>query len=120
MMTASSNVPSPVVECLDVAQTFSEGNLKVNVLSEINFVVDPGEQVAVVGASGSGKSTLLHLMGGLAEPTSGQVFIDGQDVNTLSQKNRGRLRNQALGFVYQFHHLLPLPHAGRWRNKPRD
>ena len=107
MNLQDSNTEPPVVQCLDVSQTFSEGSLTVEVLKHIDFTVNPGEQVAVVGSSGSGKSTLLHLLGGLAEPSSGKVMIDGQDMNALSQSQRGYLRNQALGFVYQFHHLLP-------------
>ncbi len=96
-----------VIECQNVSKTFDEGNLKVDVLKDINFKLGRGEQVAIIGASGSGKSTLLHILGGLADPTEGQVLINGQDVGTLSHKARGLLRNSALGFVYQFHHLLP-------------
>ncbi|NKB61288.1 MAG: lipoprotein-releasing ABC transporter ATP-binding protein LolD [Gammaproteobacteria bacterium] len=96
-----------IIECVDVSKTYSEGKLTVDVLRDINFSVGVGEQVAVVGASGSGKSTLLHLLGGLADPTEGRIMIDGQDINQLSQSARGELRNSALGFVYQFHHLLP-------------
>ena len=96
-----------VIDCQNVSKTFDEGNLKVNVLNDINFQLGRGEQVAIVGASGSGKSTLLHILGGLADPTQGQLYIDGQDISKLSHKARGVLRNSALGFVYQFHHLLP-------------
>ncbi len=99
--------PMSIIECVDVSKTYSEGKLTVDVLRDINFSVGVGEQVAVVGASGSGKSTLLHLLGGLADPTEGRIMIDGQDINQLSQSARGELRNSALGFVYQFHHLLP-------------
>ena len=84
-----------------------KGKLKVDVLDDVNFEIGRGEQVAIVGASGSGKSTLLHILGGLSEPSTGKVTIDGKDINTLSQTARGMLRNSALGFVYQFHHLLP-------------
>ena len=97
---------SPVIHCDNVSKSFVEGDMKVDVLSEISLTVERGEQLAIVGASGSGKSTLLHILGGLSEPSSGQVWIDGQDINKLSQKARGTLRNQKLGFVYQFHHLL--------------
>lgn len=95
-----------VIDCRNVSKTFTEGPLAVDVLEDIDFQVARGEQVAIIGASGSGKSTLLHILGGLAEPTSGKVLIDNQDISRLSQKARGDLRNATLGFVYQFHHLL--------------
>ncbi|MEM7194734.1 MAG: lipoprotein-releasing ABC transporter ATP-binding protein LolD [Pseudomonadota bacterium] len=94
------------IECQNVSKRFTEGGMNVDVLDAIDFRVEQGEQVAIVGASGSGKSTLLHILGGLAEPTAGQVLVTGRDINALSQTARGTLRNQALGFVYQFHHLL--------------
>ncbi len=97
----------PVLRCAQLAKTFVEGNLRVPVLSAIDFSIAPGEQVAIVGASGSGKSTLLHLMGGLDAPTHGEVFVNGQNMTRLKAAERGRLRNQSLGFIYQFHHLLP-------------
>lgn len=97
---------NPVVQCRNVSKTFSEGGLSVNVLNQVDLEIYKGDQVAIVGTSGSGKSTLLHMLGGLSEPSSGSVLIDGQDINDLSQKKRGDLRNAALGFVYQFHHLL--------------
>ena len=96
-----------VVQCRNLCKSFNEGNLSVDVLNDINFEVSKGEQIAIVGTSGSGKSTLLHILGGLSEPSSGAVLIDGNDINDLSQKARGDLRNKSLGFVYQFHHLLP-------------
>ena len=96
----------PIVVADNVSKTFKEGPLSVEVLKEVNFQVAQGELVSIVGASGSGKTTLLHILGGLAAPTSGTVLIDQQDVNRLSQKARGDLRNHYLGFVYQFHHLL--------------
>ena len=95
-----------VLECRNLSKTFHEGGLTVDVLQEVNFAVTQGERVAIIGASGSGKSTLLHLLGGLDTPTRGEIWIDGEDMSRLSDTRRGRLRNRALGFVYQFHHLL--------------
>ncbi|MGB5766701.1 MAG: lipoprotein-releasing ABC transporter ATP-binding protein LolD [Arenicellales bacterium] len=97
----------PVLECIDLQRTFSEGPADVTVLKGINFSIAAGEQVAIIGSSGSGKSTLLHLLGGLDEPTAGIVNVGGIDINSLKQAERGQLRNRSLGFVYQFHHLLP-------------
>ena len=97
----------PVLQCKQVSKSFREGGLRVDVLKDIDFSVAQGERVAIIGASGSGKSTLLHLLGGLDQPDTGEVKIAGQVINKLSDAGRGKLRNQALGFVYQFHHLLP-------------
>lgn len=97
---------APILIARGVHKTFREGAIAVDVLKGIDFQVGQGELVSIVGTSGSGKTTLLHILGGLAEPTSGSVQIDQKDVNLLSQKARGQLRNHALGFVYQFHHLL--------------
>ena len=97
----------PVLECMNLQRTFSEGPADVTVLKGINFSIAAGEQVAIIGSSGSGKSTLLHLLGGLDEPTAGIVNVGGIDINSLKQAERGQLRNRSLGFVYQFHHLLP-------------
>jgi len=95
-----------IVRAENVSKSFDEGPIKVDVLKAINFEVAQGELVSIVGTSGSGKTTLLHILGGLAAPTAGTVLVDQNDVNKLSQKARGRLRNRTLGFVYQFHHLL--------------
>ena len=96
-----------VIRCEGLAKTYAEGSLKTHVFEGLDLFVRPGETVAIVGASGSGKSTLLHLLGGLDMPTAGEVYVAGQKMSALSDADRGRLRNRALGFVYQFHHLLP-------------
>lgn len=97
----------PVLRCVHLAKRYAEGGTDVDVLMDVNLSVGPGDQVAIVGASGSGKSTLLHLLGGLDAPTQGEVYVAGVNMAHLNEAERGRLRNQALGFVYQFHHLLP-------------
>ena len=96
----------PVIACQRLAKIFEEGPASVEVLRHVDLTIQPGEQVAIVGASGSGKSTLLHLLGGLDVPTEGQVQVIGREMSSLDEAERGQLRNQTLGFIYQFHHLL--------------
>jgi lipoprotein-releasing system ATP-binding protein len=96
-----------VMHAQALTKRFHEGPLDVNVLRGVDLRVHKGQTLAIVGASGSGKSTLLHLMGGLDLPSSGQVTLFGQDMSRLSATAQGRMRNKHLGFVYQFHHLLP-------------
>lgn len=96
-----------VIECKNIKKAYRDGQLNVKVLSGVDLHIKPAEQIAIIGKSGSGKSTLLHVLGGLDKPTEGEVFIQGQNLAKLSERAKGRLRNQTLGFVYQFHHLLP-------------
>ncbi|MDQ3287394.1 MAG: lipoprotein-releasing ABC transporter ATP-binding protein LolD [Pseudomonadota bacterium] len=98
---------SAVLSCDGLGMTYAEGKLHTPVFNGLNLSVRKGETVAILGASGAGKSTLLHLLGGLDMPTAGEVFVAGQKMSALSDTARGALRNRALGFVYQFHHLLP-------------
>jgi lipoprotein-releasing system ATP-binding protein len=107
LMVKQSENQTPVIDCRHLAKTYSDGVLSVEVLTDVTLSIGAAEKVAIVGASGSGKSTLLHLLGGLDTPTEGSVMINGEDMSALSDADRGRLRNQALGFIYQFHHLLP-------------
>ncbi len=95
-----------VLSCRNIKKTYYQGKLEVPVLLGVDLDVAAGERVAIVGASGSGKSTLLHVLGGLDSATSGEVLIKGQDIQRMSEAQRGTLRNRALGFIYQFHHLL--------------
>ena len=96
-----------VLECTGLKKSYNDGHTQIEVLHHVDLQVKPHELVAIVGNSGSGKSTLLHLLGGLDIPTSGKVFIAEKNLATLSEKEKCYLRNHHLGFVYQFHHLLP-------------
>lgn len=98
---------SSVMECRNLVRTFSEGKLRVEVLRGVNMTLEPGERVAVIGSSGSGKSTLLHCLGGLDIATAGDIRIGGSSLSKMNERQRGELRNRMMGFVYQFHHLLP-------------
>ncbi|MDQ8039380.1 MAG: lipoprotein-releasing ABC transporter ATP-binding protein LolD [Rickettsiella sp.] len=101
------NNEKSVLSCKNLSKTFHDGSLYVEVLKPINFSIQSRERIAIVGPSGAGKSTLLHLLGGLDQPSTGQVFLAKQNLATLSEIKRSHLRNRYLGFIYQFHHLLP-------------
>ncbi len=96
-----------VLSCANLSKYYQEAEIKIEVLREINFSMSAGEYIAIVGRSGSGKTTLLHMLAGLDQPSSGTVEVCGKNISKLSDRERGRLRNQHIGFVYQFHHLLP-------------
>lgn len=96
-----------IFDCSNISKTYMDGNSSVDVLKGINFTINEGALIAIVGPSGSGKSTLLHLLGGLDKPTDGTVSMQGINWQTLAEKKRCELRNKQLGFIYQFHHLLP-------------
>jgi len=102
-----SESPPIVLEALGLVKTFADIGRKIEVLRGVELKVAKGDRVAIIGASGSGKTTLLQLLGGLDEPTAGEVRVAGESMSRASDVDRGRLRNRALGFVYQFHHLLP-------------
>lgn len=97
----------PVLECRNVVREFREGNSTLRVLRGVDLVIQPAERVAIIGSSGSGKTTLLQIMGGLDEASSGEVFVHGEPMQGTSEAAKGALRNRYIGFVYQFHHLLP-------------
>ncbi len=98
---------APVLEARNVTRAFRQGPIDIEVLKGVNVSVRSGERLAIIGASGSGKTTLLQILGGLDRPTTGTVSVAGQDIHSLDEKPRGELRNRTLGFIYQFHHLLP-------------
>ena len=100
-------VQGEAIRAEQLGKTYAEGKLRTPVFDGLDLKVRTGETVAIIGASGAGKSTLLHLLGGLDTPTAGEVYVAGQKMSDLSDAARGKLRNRALGFVYQFHHLLP-------------
>lgn len=102
-----NEVSNAVLECQSIFRRFKEGDSTLEVLSGADLVVKPAERLAIIGSSGSGKTTLLQIMGGLDDPTSGTVYVDGQSMAELDESKKGLLRNQYIGFIYQFHHLLP-------------
>ena len=106
-MNEALTLGQEVIRAEALAKTYAEGRMQTPVFNGLDLRVAAGETVAIIGASGAGKSTLLHLLGGLDTPTAGEVYVAGQRMSGLSDSQRGRLRNRALGFVYQFHHLLP-------------
>lgn len=98
---------SEILVAKDINKIYDEGNIRTQVLTGLNLTVRASERIAIVGTSGSGKSTLLHLLGGLDVPTSGEVWLQGKCLNQMNETERGEMRNRHLGFIYQFHHLLP-------------
>lgn len=106
-MSSSQTAMPPVLECRELTKTYGDAGAPVEVLEGIELKVLRGERLAIIGSSGSGKSTLLNMLGGLDTPTSGDVLVDGKSLYAISEKERAERRNRQLGFVYQFHHLLP-------------
>lgn len=103
----TANLTTPILTAKNITKSYQDGKTITNVLNGLDIEVHAGEKIAIVGTSGSGKSTLLHILGGLDVPTKGEVWLHGQCMNQLNETQRGNLRNQYLGFIYQFHHLLP-------------
>lgn len=101
------NNSQPLLSAKNLSKTYKEGKMVTEVLKDVSFDIYPKSLLAIIGSSGSGKSTLLHLLGGLDQPTSGEIIFKSQQLNRLSEQEKARLRNQEIGFVYQFHHLLP-------------
>ena len=99
--------PAPILSCSGLVKTFDHHGAPIHVLRGVDLLLGEEQSIAIVGASGSGKSTLLHLLAGLDQPTAGHISINGADLGSLDERGRGALRNRTLGFVYQFHHLLP-------------
>ncbi|MGI9235762.1 MAG: ABC transporter ATP-binding protein [Woeseiaceae bacterium] len=107
MTDTSLQAETPVLECRNVIRRFTEGSSTLEVLRGVNFAVRAAERVAIIGASGSGKTTLLQIMGGLDDPNEGEVLVNGERMQGIDEAQKGDLRNRYIGFVYQFHHLLP-------------
>ncbi len=105
--TNNTNISSPVFDCDNLGKTYTDAHTAIDVLKGIKLSIEKGARIAIIGPSGSGKSTLLHLLGGLDKPSNGEVRMLGTDWQSINERTRCRLRNQNLGFVYQFHHLLP-------------
>jgi len=98
---------NPVIRCRQLSRSFTQGTTQLQVLQGVDLDIGPGQRVAIIGASGVGKSTLLHLLGGLDQPSSGTVEVAGQMLSGIDERRRAAIRNRSLGFIYQFHHLLP-------------
>lgn len=106
-MNNAADSTTSILNAQELSKRYTDGKMQVDVLKHVSLTVQPSERIAIVGASGAGKSTLLHLLGGLDKPTTGQVWISGVNIHSLSEVKRSQLRNRQLGFIYQFHHLLP-------------